>query len=224
MQITPHIHQIPGVEANSYLLVDSDGLTLIDTGIPGSHKKILKHLAELGHAPTDIKHILITHADMDHIGGLAALKADCGARLYANKLEAEAIASGQASRPIVPKNVFFRLIFGLANRLMKATPATIDEHLEDGQTLPMLGGLRVLGTPGHTPGHLSFFAESEGVLFSGDSVIANKGGLQNSRPPVTWDKDQARVSAHKQANLKPRVVCPGHGPVVTEAENKFPGE
>jgi len=80
MEIIPNVHLIPNIVANPYLIVDPDGLTLIDAGLPGNHKKILNYISGLGHTPSDLKRIIITHADIDHIGGLSALKntsADC---------------------------------------------------------------------------------------------------------------------------------------------------
>ena len=89
MEIIPNVHLIPKTVANPYLLIDPDGLTLIDAGLPGSHKKILRYMAGLGYAPGDLKRILITHADYDHVGGLARSKKATGARVYASPVEAQ---------------------------------------------------------------------------------------------------------------------------------------
>jgi glyoxylase-like metal-dependent hydrolase (beta-lactamase superfamily II) len=90
--ITDNIHVIPNVQANSYLIVESDGLTIIDTGMPFSEKQTLRYIAGLGHSPKEIKRILITHADLDHYGCLAALKEASEAITYASQPEAEAMA------------------------------------------------------------------------------------------------------------------------------------
>ena len=155
MEIIPNVHLIPNTIANPYLLIDPDGLTLIDAGLPGSHRKILRYLASLGYAPGDLKRILITHADFDHVGGLAPLKAATGARVYASPVEAQAMAEGHASRPLKPRSAITRLLFDLMAGLFKPAPVQADELLSDGQILPVLGGLRVIETPGHTPGHIS---------------------------------------------------------------------
>ncbi len=222
MEITPNVHLIPGVRCNPYLIVEPDGLTLIDTGLPGSETKILRYLSDLGHAPQDLKRILITHADFDHVGGLARLKAASGARVYADAIEAAAMAIGKSSRPLKPRNLFFKIMFGLTGRLFRARPIQADETLADGQVLPVLGGLRVLATRGHTPGHVSFFAPGAGVLFVGDSLVSEETGLRGSTGMNTWDQAQADESVRKQATLGARFVCPGHGAVVTDAAGKFP--
>lgn len=224
MQINENVHTIPGVVCNVYVIVDADGLTLVDAGLPRAEKKILAYLAGLGKSARDIKRILITHSDLDHVGALAALQKASGARTYASRIEAEAIAAGRPSRIIQPTGFsLLRVMFMLLSPLMKAAPCQVDEILADGQSLPVLGGLTVLETPGHTPGHLSFYAAGAGVLFCGDSLVVDKTGkLEPSRPGLTWDRAAADASVRKQAPLGARIVCSGHGPVVSDAQGKFP--
>lgn len=223
MKITENVYVVPNVVANPYILVDPDGLTVIDVGLPGSQKKILAYVAGLGKSATDIKRIILTHSDLDHIGSLTALQKASGARTYTSQIEADAIAQGRPSRVIKPRGFSMRrILFTLLGPFMKATPFKVDEIIKEGQVLPVLGGLTVLETPGHTPGHLSLYAASAHILFCGDSMVSDNG-LQGSRPGVTWDADKASESVRKQAALGAQTVCPGHGPVVTDAAGKFPG-
>ena len=222
MEIIENVHLIPNVVANPYLIIDSDGLTLIDAGLPGSHKKILGYITGLGRSPSDLKRIIITHADMDHVGGLSAIKRSSGARVYASAIESDAMSKGGPSRKIKPQKTFRRLLMGLAGRLIKSSPVTADEIISEGQVLPVLGGLRVIETAGHTPGHISLFSPSTGILFSGDSIISRQEGLVRSLPHLTWDEARADESARKQSSLGARIVCPGHGAVVSDAVDKFP--
>ena len=222
MEIIPNVHIIPKIVANPYLLIDPDGLTLIDAGLPGSHKKILRYMAGLGYAPKDLKRILITHADFDHVGGLPALKAATGAHVYATPVEAQAMAKGYASRPIKPRKLITRLLFGLMGGVFKPARIQVDELLTDGQILPLLGGLRVVETLGHTPGHISFFAPSAGILFCGDSIVSGEEGLRGSSGANNWDQPKADESVRKQAALGAKILCSGHGPVVMDAAGKFP--
>jgi glyoxylase-like metal-dependent hydrolase (beta-lactamase superfamily II) len=215
MKVTPNIHVIPGVSAHPWLLVDPDGLTLIDTGMPGSSFLILGYIKRLGYAYRDVNRILLTHADTDHAGSLAALKRATGARVYASIHEARAVAAGRLPRPLKTTNILIRTLMPLLERLGRISPAHVDEHLFDGQVLPVLRGLRVVDTSGHTPGHISFFAPSEGVLFTGDSIVSAKNQLFGSRWYVTWDQDKADAAIHRQVALGARIVCPGHGAAVT---------
>jgi glyoxylase-like metal-dependent hydrolase (beta-lactamase superfamily II) len=223
MQILENVFVVPGVVANTYILADQDGLTIIDAGLPRSEKKILTYVANLGKSAKDVKRIILTHSDLDHVGALAALQKATGARTYASQIEAEAIARGKPSREVASRGFSMRrVLFTLLGPFFKATPFQVDELLADGQTLPVLGGLRVVETPGHTPGHISLFAPAVGVLFCGDSMVTDDNGIRGSRPGVTWDQAQAKLSAQKQAELGASIVCSGHGPVIQDAEGKFP--
>ncbi len=222
MEIVPNVHAIPGTVVNVYLLVDADGLTLIDTGLAGNDKKVLKYIAGLGRRPQDLKRIILTHSDGDHVGALAALKAATGARTYANPIEAKAIQAGRPSRALKVRGIL-AMLFKVMFIFFKAKPATVDELLSDGQVLPVLGGLRVVETIGHTPGHISLFAPSAKILFTGDSMTASADGqLRTSRGRTTWDEVKAIEAVKIQAALGAQIVCVGHGPIVRDAANKFP--
>lgn len=223
MKIIDNVFVVPGVIANIYILADDDGLTLIDAGLPRSEKKILAYVANLGKSASDVKRIILTHSDLDHVGALTALQTATGARTYASQIEADAIAIGKPSRKANPPGFSLqRFLFKLLSPFFRARPFQIDEILADGQTLPVLGGLRVIATPGHTPGHISLFAPVPGVLFCGDSMVVDENGLRGSRPAVTWDETRAKASVQKQAELGASIVCSGHGPVVKDATGKFP--
>ena len=108
MEIIPNLHLVPGVIAHPYLIVDADGLTLIDTGLALAWRRILRFITRIGHTPDSLRRIIVTHSDGDHAGGLAALIAASGARAYASAVEAEAIAAGHVPRELnlsgVPSN------------------------------------------------------------------------------------------------------------------------
>lgn len=218
MKITNNIHFIPNVQANSYLIAEPEGLTIIDTGMPFSEKQTLKYIASLGRSAEEIKRILITHADLDHYGCLATLKEASEARTYASQAETEAMAKGISSRPVNDSVGRFQgFMIRLAGKLLKPTPIQVDEIISDGHVLPVLGGLQVVETPGHSPGHLSFYAPSVHVLFCGDSMKSNEKGLRASRSRNNWNQKMADASARKQSMLGAQIICPGHGPVVKDA-------
>lgn len=221
MQISQGIHQIPGTVANVFLIVEPDGLTLIDCGLPRSADKILRYVHSLGREARDIRRILITHADDDHYGSLAELQAASGAQVFASPLEAQAIARGNISRPL-KLNAALRLVFALSRPFIRARPCTVHHTVKNDQCLNHLGMLKVIETPGHTPGHISFYAPSQGILFAGDSLRSIDGRLVVSSGINTWDERAALESARKQAALQPRIVCVGHGAVVYNAAEKFP--
>jgi glyoxylase-like metal-dependent hydrolase (beta-lactamase superfamily II) len=222
MEIVPNIHLIPSGFVNCYLGIDPEGVTLIDTGLSRNASAVLKYIAGLGRRPSDLKHIIITHSDGDHVGALADLKSACLARVYASPIEAQAIEVAHPSRDLKRQGMTAHL-FKLVQLLFKAKPAKVDELLSDGQILPVLGGLQVVYTIGHTPGHVSLYAPALKILFSGDSIVAERNGtLRCSRGMNTWDEAKAQEAVKIQAALGAEIVCPGHGPVVREANGKFP--
>ena len=100
-QIESDVYEVPLDHVNAWL-IDRDGLTLVDTGVPGSADKIVAAIRQLGKQPSDVRHILVTHAHPDHIGSLAVLKQATGARVYAHPLDAPIIRSGSGFRPLKP--------------------------------------------------------------------------------------------------------------------------
>ncbi len=221
MEILPRLHRIPKVTANVYALIAPEGITLIDAGLPRSAGKILRYLEEIGESPERVRNVLITHADADHYGGLHALLEACPqAQVYASAIEAEAIRAGKQSRPL-KVGVAGRLLFRLVNALYPLHPATVHRTLRDGDALPILGGILVLETPGHTPGHLSYFLAEGGILFGGDSVRVSRGSVVISQGMNTWDEAQAQKSVEKQAKLHPRLLCAGHGEVLHDAASNL---
>jgi len=221
MKIHPNVHVVRSWSVNMYIIAEPSGLTIIDTGLARSAGPLLNAIARLGRVPGDVRRIILTHADGDHANGLAALKAASGAPALAHPLEAAALAAGHSSRPMNAGGLG-GVLFNLLAPWITARPVAVEEALADGQMLPVLDGLQVIYTPGHTPGHISLFAPGAGILFSGDSIIAGRDGLHLSAPAYAWDRAQAIQSAQKQATLGARFVCPGHGPVIVDASGKFP--
>ena len=103
----------------------------------------------------------------------------------------------------------------------KAAPQTADVVLEDGQEIPVLGGLRAIFTPGHTPVHMSYYSPSQKILFAGDSLNTMGGKLQFQAGVVTDDFLEGQNSVRIQAALGAEVVCCGHG-VPMKGTLKFP--
>lgn len=220
MEIIPGVYQINARASNCILIVEEDGLTLIDAGVKNSLSLIEAYIREIGKSPADLTRILLTHADLDHVGSAMALKAKSGATIYASQIAADALREGHSSRPI--KAGIFSPIFSWFERRGDAMRVDVDEILAGGDTLPILGGMQVLETPGHTPGHLSFYFPTHRLLAAGDSVSTQPDKvLYNRMKAFNWDQAQMQASVHMQAELQPEIVTSGHGPVVFEAAEKF---
>ena len=209
MQITPTVHRI-GKFVSQYLLIDGKDLTLIDTGMRANAKTILKTIKELGFELSDLKRILITHSDADHYGAAFDIKKATGCEIWSSQIEAEAIKSGVFSRKIEAKGVA-KLIMAVLEPVIMVSPAVpVSRIITDGEILPILGGLQVIASPGHTPGHISFFLPAERILIAGDAFTGEKGKPVATTNATTGDPIMAVASAKKLLDMNPLVIGGGH--------------
>ncbi|MBI5879446.1 MAG: MBL fold metallo-hydrolase [Chloroflexi bacterium] len=194
MKIDDTLYQVDDALGNPTLIIAPDYLTLVDTSVPGIEGKVLALIESLGRQPGDLKHILITHSDGDHIGSLPALVAATGARVYAQALEAEVIGGARPAR----------------SGKVVDTPTTVSQIVKEGDLLPLHGGIRVIETFGHTVGHISYYLVAHDLLITGDCLV-NTEGLGGSRPQYTFNAAQAVASVKKLAALGPGSLAFGHG-------------
>ena len=192
---------------NSFLIADEDGsLTLVDTGLKRAHKKVLAALAELGKAPEDVQRIVLTHGHNDHAGGLAGVAKATGADVLAHDREATYIRTGTTPQ-LDPGHTKGRLL----NRVRGGFEGVeVARTFQDGELLPIGGGLRIVHTPGHTPGHVSLLHEPTRVLITGDSIF-NVRGLRYSPATFCTDVRLSRETADRLADLEYDTAAFTHG-------------
>ena len=207
---------------NAFFIVGEDGLTLVDSGLAKKKDTILGAVAGAGRQPPDLKHILITHHHIDHIGSLAALKEATGAKCYVHPADSPIVRGDEPQPGPNPGSLLGKLAGPLLSRMSPpAPPADVDVEVADGEELPLAGGIKAVHTPGHTPGHLSFLLPSKNVLFVGDAA-ANMLRLGLPIGMFTADREQAKESIGKLAALEFDVACFGHGRVLKgEANLRF---
>lgn len=201
---------------NIYLLRVHDGYALVDTGFPGSEKKLLQALAELGVAPEDIRHILLTHAHPDHIGSAAAIKRLTGAKVYASAIDAPIIEAGTGFRPGTASPGWRnRAVMAIISRIIRKVPPTLVDHKLHGHDgVPFLNDFTSIPAPGHCAGQLAFlWNRAGGILFAADATINRGGGMKLTAG--NEDIDEARRSLARLAEHSFEIICFGHGPVVT---------
>jgi glyoxylase-like metal-dependent hydrolase (beta-lactamase superfamily II) len=209
-QINSDAYWIHSMVSNQYLIVEKDGLTLIDAGLPGNAKNIHKQLEKAGLDYFAIKRILITHADGDHYGAANDVRKETKAEIWAGKIEADALKTGGSSRALHPTGIA-KVFYNIASKMLKSNPTLVDRILQNGEILPIVGSLKVIATPGHTPGHLSYFLSGSKILFCGDTIRIVKDVPRPSIGGNTWDAKIAQESCAMQLALKPSVICAGHG-------------
>jgi glyoxylase-like metal-dependent hydrolase (beta-lactamase superfamily II) len=205
-EILPDVYCLEG-SVNIYFFVEKDGLTVVDAGMPGSDKKVLNAIQELGHQPEDVKRILVTHSDLDHVGGLAAIQAATGAAVITSAEAADHFENGRFPQHLPPPMQWFAITFFKT----RPVPQTCIQLCQDGDELPLLGGLQVISTPGHTPDHHSFYSPALGLLFAGDALRTENGRLSSSPKRITANQEQAAQSAIRLLELTPAIFACGHG-------------
>jgi glyoxylase-like metal-dependent hydrolase (beta-lactamase superfamily II) len=175
--------------------------------MPKRQNFVWEALAQIGSQKQDLKRILLTHADMDHVGSLAVIQAETGAKVYAGRETAVLIQSGKS-----PQHMPWAAQW-IIDRFMRyqTTPSDVIEVFTEGDVLPCLGGLQVMATPGHTLDHFSFYSPTTGVVLAGDALNTRNGRLQRTPSRITADEVAANRSAIRLIELAPAVIACGHG-------------
>ena len=166
MQIAEGVYVLPiprgpqgaGGFLNLTLILDmQNGDTLVDAGLPGQAEAIGAALVEAGIGVRDLRRIIFTHQDLDHVGSGAALVRQSDATVLAHPADSPHIEGSLRPLKFTPEMLEQRP--QMREVLERLEPVRVDEHLEDGDRLDLAGGTRVIFTPGHTPGHLSLYLE-----------------------------------------------------------------
>ncbi len=208
-QILPGVYAHSRVSSFQYFIVEDGKITLIDAGLPLFAGSLIRALSSL-EGDAQLRLILITHADGDHYGAVKRLRLGHDFLVASSAIEAQAMAVGGMSRDLKPRNGWERFLFKTVLPTFTAAPVQVDTLLQPGDSLPILGGLQVLDSAGHTPGHLSFYSPEQRLLFAGDSIIQHKGIPSPAFGPNCWDENLAQAAFDRQMALKPLHVCGGH--------------
>ncbi|HHK5550682.1 hydrolase [Bacillus anthracis] len=181
------------------LLWDDEMAVLIDTGFPGQFEDIQVEMERVGISVDKVKVVILTHQDIDHIGSLPNVLENgvSDIKVYAHELDKPYI---EGDLPLL-KDV----------QLENLPKGKVSDTVIDGQELPYCGGILILHTPGHTPGHISLYLKRSKILVAGDSMYSVNGVLGGVHAPTTLNIMEARQSLKKYLNLDIESVVCYHG-------------
>jgi glyoxylase-like metal-dependent hydrolase (beta-lactamase superfamily II) len=215
------------------LLWDHNSAVLIDTGFPGLLPKFKEALKEADVPWEQLRTVIITHQDLDHIGSLPALLSeDClDLTVMAHEMEKpyiegermllkhtpEALAAAEA---MIPPHVPEEWRRAFLSVLSHPPKGKVDQTLVDGEILPLAGGITVIHTPGHSPGHLSLYHHDSRTLIAADALSVQDGELHGPTPSATPDMKLALSSLTKFAEYEIDTVICYHGGIYLGDANK----
>ncbi len=204
---------MPRNAINAYLVGD----VLVDTGIKQSAGKLAEMLRG-----REIAAIVLTHAHGDHAGSMKRVAAELGLPVWCGAADREAAETGNV---VLSRGLDRPGVRTLARAVGRFAGVPVARVLAEGDTLS--AGFTVLDTPGHSPGHISLWRETDRTLICGDvffnmSLLSTAPGLREPPRLLTTDPVMNRESERRLADIEPRTVCFGHGPVLSEdAEHKL---
>lgn len=200
------IHVATSKTNNSFLIDGDDGLTLIDVGSGKAVDLLLRTITELGRDPADLNRIVLTHAHPDHVQGAPALREHTGARVLIHAADAAWLADGR-----VPADGRSSPAARRYDQLPAAhwTPFEPDATVEDGELIAASGGLRVIHTPGHSPGHIALLHEPTRTVLVGDAVFHT--GRLGYGPATFAAEPAARATGAARIPTNVTAVGFGHG-------------
>jgi glyoxylase-like metal-dependent hydrolase (beta-lactamase superfamily II) len=230
IQLTPQLHFIRFPVGHAYLWHDPDGLTLIDTGLPGSAPQVKAAIHQAGYQTDDLRRLVLTHFHPDHIGAAADIAAWGDVEVLAHQADAPFIRAEKAGPPPDLADwarPLYAQVTGQAVPADAASPVApkpptlpppprIDRELSDGDALGFgdSDGAVAVAVPGHTPGSVAIYLPRHQVLFTGDAAARRPDGTVICGV-FNVDRAQAAASLRRLAALTVQVACFGHGDPLT---------
>jgi glyoxylase-like metal-dependent hydrolase (beta-lactamase superfamily II) len=219
MRLAPGLHYIGSDVVNSYLVEDAGGLTIIDAGLSGHWRELEQELKQLGYSLDDVRGIVLTHGDTDHIGFAERLRERNGIVVHVHELDA-ARARGEVKKPnsgwgpVKVRPLVGFLWYSARHGGLRIRPVREVATFADGEVLDLPGSPRIIHLPGHTPGSVAVHVPAVDALFVGDAMTTGNVLTGERGPrlaPFTLDPEGALASLAKLEAVQATWVLPGHG-------------
>jgi glyoxylase-like metal-dependent hydrolase (beta-lactamase superfamily II) len=217
IELVPRLHFIRLPVGHAYLWSDPDGLTLIDSGLPGSAPLIADAILRAGSEPAELRRLVLTHFHADHIGGASDISGWGEVEVLAHHADAPFI-HGRAPGPAPDLADWERPIYDQVSRQLPAEPVVpprVNRELADGDEPGFGDGAVAVAVPGHTPGSVVFYLPRHRILFAGDAATRGPDGRVMCGV-FNVDRAGAAASFGRLADLDIAVACFGHGEPLTE--------
>lgn len=218
MRLAPSLHRIGDDLVAAYLVVTDEGVLVVDAALRGHWPDLVAELASVGRTPDDVRGVVLTHGDTDHLGFAERLRRDHGVPVHVHAADA-----ARARGEIKPTSSWGSLRIGPTARFLlhaalkgglRTEHVTEVHEVADGDVLDLPGSPRILGMAGHSPGSIAVHVPSVDAVLVGDAlttrhVLTGRTGPQPA--PFTDDPQKALASLDRLLELDARWVLPGHG-------------
>ncbi|GMQ98723.1 MAG: MBL fold metallo-hydrolase [Acidimicrobiia bacterium] len=222
-EVVSGLYQLGFSGINAFLIDEGDdGLTLIDSGYPKHAETIEAGIRSIGHEPSDLTRIILTHAHPDHLGSAKHMSGGT-TPISLHPADADIARAGIIHQTMKPgpgllNGILFRVL--IRNKSAEFPAFEPDVALSDGDAIDVAGGLEVIHTPGHTAGHVCLlWKKDRGLLITGDAA----GNMMGLNYMLGYDDlETAKASLTKLAERDFEAAVFGHGkPLLSSASDKF---
>jgi glyoxylase-like metal-dependent hydrolase (beta-lactamase superfamily II) len=219
VRLAPSLHRIGDDHVNCYLVEEAGEVTVVDAGVPAFYGDLVAELAAMGRSIDDIRAVVLTHGHSDHIGFAERVRDEHGIPISVHELDA-ALARGEAPNPSAGLgalrlgSLLDFLLWGARRGALRIRNPKVVTTFASDATLDVPGALRVIHTPGHTPGNTALHAPSVGTIFVGDTLSTYLVTTGQRGPRVaafTADPDLALASLVRLEAIEADWLLPGHG-------------